>query len=196
MTPRYFSTEMDFRRWLEQNHATANELVVGFRKVGSGKASITYPEARDQALCFGWIDGVRNSIDEDSYMIRFTPRRPKSIWSAVNIARVEDLTNKGLMAEAGHKAFAVREEKRSGIYSFENKPKKFEPPDEKKFRANQPAWKFFEAQIPSYRRTVMFWVMSAKKEETRQKRLAALIASSAKGQWAKPYLTAQKKPAL
>lgn len=192
MEPRFFRSEMEFRRWLEKNHDKTAELVVGFHKLDCGKPSITYPEARDQALCFGWIDGVRSSLNSTSYTVRFTPRKPKSIWSAVNIGRVEELSKLGHMTPAGLKAFQAREESRSRVYSFENKPTQFDPPFEKKFRANKKAWTFFEAQTHSYKRTAMFWVMSARKEETKAKRLDDLIACSAKGKWPKPFIIAQR----
>src|SRR5215813_1770930 len=128
MEPRYFRSEAEFRKWLDKNHQNASELLVGFHKLDSGKPSVTYPQARDQALCYGWIDGVRRSLGDTSYTIRFTPRKPRSIWSAVNIDRVEDLTKCGQMAPAGMKAFEAREESRSRVYSFENKPKQFDPP--------------------------------------------------------------------
>ncbi|HEX2270739.1 MAG TPA: YdeI/OmpD-associated family protein [Pyrinomonadaceae bacterium] len=181
MKPRFFSSPEKFREWLEKNHARENELLVGFHKKASGKKSITYPEALDEALCFGWIDGVRRNVDETSYSIRFTPRKPKSIWSLVNVRHVERLTKEGRMAEPGLKAYALRDAKRTGIYSFENRPREFSPEYEKKFRANKPAWEFFQKEPPSIRRTCIFWVMSAKKEETRLRRLEQLIDSAAKG---------------
>jgi uncharacterized protein YdeI (YjbR/CyaY-like superfamily) len=143
--------------------------------------SITWPESVDEALCFGWIDGVRKSIDETSYKIRFTPRRPGSIWSAVNVKRVQELTKLGLMHAAGLKAFEKREQKKTGLYSYENRPAEFPDEYEKHFRENKKAWEFFQAQSPSYRRTCIWWVVSAKQEQTRQKRLATLIADSEKG---------------
>lgn len=196
MEARFFANMPAFRTWLEKNHATATVLVVGFYKKESGRPSITYPEARDQALCFGWIDGVRNSIDGLSYKIRFTPRRPRSAWSAVNIDRVAKLKESGQMAEAGLKAFETRAPERTGLYSFENKPKSLDPIHEKKFRANKKAWTFFQSQAPWYQRTAMFWIMSAKKEETRQRRLAELIADSEAGRSIKPLQrkTSSTKP--
>lgn len=178
MKPKFFETQLDFRKWLEENHDKETELVVGFYKVGSGKPSMTWSEAVDQAICFGWIDGVRRSIDEESYSNRFTPRRPKSNWSAVNIKKVEDLTEKGLMKPPGIAAFEKREESRSGIYAYENKPKEFSDEYEKLFRANEKAWQFFEKQPNGYRRLMMYWVMSAKQGATREKRLEKLIAES------------------
>lgn len=181
MKPKFFSSPEKFREWLEQNHDRTNELLVGFHKKGSAKKSITYPEALDEALCFGWIDGVRRNFDETSYTIRFTPRKPKSIWSLVNVRHVERLTKDGRMAEPGMKAYALRDPKRTGVYAFENAPREFSPEYEKKFRANKTAWEFFQKEPPSIRRTCIFWVMSAKKEETRLRRLEQLIDSSAKG---------------
>lgn len=181
MKPKFFSTPEQFCQWLEKNHDRADELVVGFHKKETGKKSITYPEALDEALCYGWIDGVRKRLDETSYTIRFTPRKPKSIWSLVNVKHVERLTKEGRMAEPGIKAYARRDPKRTGIYAFENEAREFSPEYEKKFRANKPAWEFFQREPPSIRRTCIFWVMSAKKEETRLRRLEQLIDSSAKG---------------
>jgi uncharacterized protein YdeI (YjbR/CyaY-like superfamily) len=181
--PKFFRRLADFRRWLEKNHADVAELWVGFHKKGSGKPSITWPESVDEALSFGWIDGVRRTIDETSYEIRFTPRRPTSIWSAVNTRRAKELIAEGRMAEAGISAFEKRSDERSGVYSFEQrKEAKFDPALEARFRARAKAWRFFEAQPPGYRRLAAFWVMSAKKEETRLRRLAELIARSANGE--------------
>jgi uncharacterized protein YdeI (YjbR/CyaY-like superfamily) len=195
MEPKFFQSPDHFRQWLAKNNATAKELYVGFYKKASGKRSITYPEARDQALCFGWIDGVRNKIDEISYTNRFTPRKPNSVWSEVNIVRVKELAKLGLMTDAGLKAFEAREEHRSNRYSFENKPKQFPPEFDRKLRTNSKARQFFEAQPPWYRRTSMFWVLSAKKHETRLKRLHELIADSEKEQWVKPLRRAQRAKA-
>ena len=181
MEPKFFTSPEKFRQWLEKNHDSANELLVGFHKKDSGKKSITYAEALDEALCFGWIDGVRKSLDETSYTIRFTPRKPKSIWSNVNVKHVERLKKEGRMAEPGLKAYAIRDPKRTGIYAFENRPKEFSPEYEKKFRANKAAWEFFQTIPPSLRNTYIFWVMGAKKEETQLHRLGLLIESSAKG---------------
>ena len=177
--PTFFESSEHFRDWLKRNHSSQRELVVGFYKTNSGISSITYPEARDQALCFGWIDGVRNALDAQSYCIRFTPRKPKSIWSNVNIARVKAMTKEGLMAAAGMKAFEARSIERSGVYAFENRHQGLDPAYEKRFQLNQKAWQFFQSQAPWYRRTASYWVMSAKKEETREKRLGVLITDSA-----------------
>jgi uncharacterized protein YdeI (YjbR/CyaY-like superfamily) len=184
LKPSFFRTPSDFRKWLERHHDTTPELWVGFHKKGSGKPSITWPESVDEALCFGWIDGVRKSIDDHSYVIRFTPRRARSIWSAVNVRRVAELTRLGRMQPAGLKAFEALDPTRTGVYSFEQ-PKedlKLGSPYEAKLRANKKAWSFFRSQAPYYQRTASRWVMSAKKEETRLRRLAALIDDSARGQ--------------
>jgi uncharacterized protein YdeI (YjbR/CyaY-like superfamily) len=177
--PTYFKTPSDFREWLAENHARCSELWVGFQKKTSAKPSVTYPEAVEQALCFGWIDGVRHPIDKHSYKVRFTPRRPHSNWSAINIRRAETLTKLGAMHPSGSKAFAEREERPTRVYSFENKPKKLTDEYARKLNANASAKAFFESQPPSYQRTAIFWVMSAKKEETRLRRLMALINDSA-----------------
>jgi len=182
MEPMFFATPEAFRAWLEEHHASATELLVGFHKKGSGRPSITWPEAVDQALCFGWIDGVRRSIDDDSYSIRFTPRKPSSAWSAVNVARVEELTRQGLMRPAGVEAFARRSPERTGTYSYEQRAAAaLDPEHERRFRAEAAAWAFFQAQPPWYRRAATWWVVSAKREETRERRLAQLIADSAAG---------------
>ena len=178
----YFRSPAAFRAWLERHHATQRELLVGFYRVGTGKPSMTWSESVDQALCFGWIDGVRRSVDDDRYTIRFTPRKPKSNWSRINMAKVETLRKAGMMAPPGEKAFAAREEGRSGVYSFEQeRPMELSPAYRKRFRANRKAWDWFQSQAPYYRRTIAFWVMSAKREETREKRLATLIADSSRG---------------
>lgn len=182
MKPRFFTTPAEFRVWLEANHETSRELWVGFYKKGSGQSSITWPEAVDEALCFGWIDSVRRSVDADSYANRFTPRQPRSTWSAVNIQRVEELTRLGRMRPAGLTAFAARSAARSGIYSFEQQEAIALGEDyERRFRANQAAWDFFQAQAAGYRRTASWWVISAKREETRLRRLDTLIDDSAHG---------------
>jgi uncharacterized protein YdeI (YjbR/CyaY-like superfamily) len=179
--PRFFKTPAEFRAWLEKNHATKQELYVGFHKKSSGKPSMTWQEAVDEALCFGWIDGVRKKVDETSYTNRFTPRRPRSNWSAINIARVKELKKEGRMTPAGLAAFDRRSEERSRVYSYERSNARLEPEFEKHFRANKPAWAFFESRPPSYRKTVIWWVVSAKKEETRRRRLETLIEDSAEG---------------
>lgn len=181
MEPKFFTTPEKFRQWLEKNHDRAGELLLGFHKKDSGKKSITYGQALDEALCFGWIDGVRKSLNETSYTIRFTPRKPKSIWSLVNVNHVERLKKEGRMAEPGLRAYALRDPERTGIYAFENRPREFSPEFESKFRANKKAWEFFQSEPPSIRKVCIFWVMSAKKEETRVRRLEQLIESSAQG---------------
>lgn len=191
MQIKFFATPATLRTWLEKNHGKAHELWVGFYKKSSGKPSITWPEAVDQLLCFGWIDGVRKSVDDESYTIRVTPRKPRSVWSAINLKRVEELTKMGLMHPAGLAVFQARDPKKSGLYSFENRPQKLAPKYEKKLRANKKAWEFFQAQPPWYRRTASWWVSNAKKEETRLKRLATLIADSAQGKTIAPL----KRPA-
>jgi uncharacterized protein YdeI (YjbR/CyaY-like superfamily) len=180
--PRFFATPADFRRWLEEHHATARELLVGFYKKDSGKPSITWPESVDEALCVGWIDGVRKRIDDESYTIRFTPRKASSTWSAVNIKRITELIAEGRVLPAGLAAFEKRSEEKSGIYSYEQREAaELDPEAEKQFRANEAAWEFFQAQPAWYRKTAIWRVVSAKKEETRQKRLALLIEASAGG---------------
>ena len=195
MKPRFFRTQSDFRNWLEKNHVKKQELFVGFYKKNSGKPSITYPEALDEALCFGWIDGVRKSISDDAYTNRFSPRKPGSNWSNVNVRHVERLTKLGRMAPAGLAAYALRDPKKTGVYSFENSSREFSPAFKKLFRANKLAWQFFEQQPPSFRRMSIHWVMSAKQEETRKRRLAQLIESSAKGERHGVIVGRAKKPA-
>jgi len=178
MRPKFFKDAAQFRNWLEPRHKERKELVVGFYKKDSGKPSITWPESVDVALCFGWIDGVRRRIDEVSYSIRFTPRKSRSVWSAVNIKRAEQLTAEGLMHPAGIEAFAARVAERSAIYSFEQEEIAFEAEQEKQFRANEVAWVFFKSQPRWYQRAATWWVINAKREETRARRLAKLIESS------------------
>ncbi len=180
--PRFFATPADFRKWLETHHATDRELWVGFYKTGSGRPSITWPESVDEALCVGWIDGIRKRIDDESYKIRFTPRKASSTWSAVNIQRITELVDQGRVLPAGREAFEKRQKKKSGIYAYEQrKSARLDPAAEKQFRAHKAAWGYFQAQPPGYRKTLTWWVVSAKKEETRQKRLATLIEASAEG---------------
>ena len=177
--PTFFARPADFRKWLKKHHASADRLLVGFWKVGSGEPSITWPESVDEALCFGWIDGVRKRIDDVSYTIRFSPRKRTSIWSAVNIKRVAELSAAGLMQPAGLAAFGLKRENRSGIYAYEQRRDHLDPPYEASFKQNPAAWKFFEAQPASYRKVACWWVVSAEKEETRLRRLATLIDDSA-----------------
>ena len=185
MTPIFFASQSDFRKWLQKNHKKESEVLVGFYKVGSGKPSMTWSQSVDEALCFGWIDGVRKSIDNDSYQIRFTPRKPGSNWSEVNIKKIEELTKKGLMQPAGHAAFEKRIESKSGIYSFEKEETELTPDFKKQFKANKKAWEYFQTLAPSYRNISTHWVMSAKQESTRKKRLNQLITDSKVGtnQW-------------
>lgn len=178
MQATFFATATEFRKWLEKNHKKQTELIVGFYKVGSGKASITWSQSVDQALCFGWIDGVRKSIDEESYCIRFTPRRNNSIWSAINIKKVEELTKAGLMKPEGEKAFSFRTEDKSQIYSHEKEPAILDTRYEKQFKQHKKAWDFFSKQTPSYKKVMIHWIMSAKQEKTRQTRLEKTIQES------------------
>ena len=182
VAPLFFATPKEFRAWLHQHHAVSQELLVEFYKRGTGRPSITWPESVDQALCFGWIDGVRRSIDEHSYTIRFTPRKPRSTWSAINIKRVAELTRLELIQPAGLKAFEARLEHRSAIYAYEQRLEvTLDEVSQRQFRSNRKAWKFFEAQPPWYRRTATYWVVSAKRPETRLKRLDTLILDSEAG---------------
>jgi uncharacterized protein YdeI (YjbR/CyaY-like superfamily) len=181
LLPKFFRTQNEFRKWLEKNHDKKLELLVGFYKIGSGKPSITWSESVDQALCFGWIDGVRKRIDDESYSIRFTPRRPTSVWSAINIKKVEDLSSRGLMQPSGVAAFEKRDEKRSAIYSYENRPKKLGGKLEDELRQNENAWTFFQKQPQSYKQLCAHYVMSAKQEKTRISRLKKLILASEAG---------------
>ena len=183
-SPTFFATPGEFRAWLEAHHATETELLVGFYKKGSKRPSITWPESVDEALCYGWIDGVRRSLGDEAYTIRFTPRKKRSVWSNVNIRRAGELIAEGRMRPAGLAAFEARTGERSGVYSFEQKDQEkvvFGEAQARQFRADAKAWEFFQAQAPWYRRTATWWVISAKKEETRAKRLATLIADSAAG---------------
>lgn len=180
-TPTFFPTAADFRRWLERNHATAPELFIGFYKKASGKVAMTYSEAVDEALCFGWIDGIIRSLDVESYMHRFSPRRPRSIWSNLNVRHVERLTSAGRMHASGLAAFAARRANKVGVYSFENRPTEFPPALKAIFRANVQAWGFWKKQPPGYRRMLIWWILSAKLDDTRRRRLARLLAECAAG---------------
>jgi uncharacterized protein YdeI (YjbR/CyaY-like superfamily) len=182
MKTLFFATAEHFRAWLERNHASQREASIGFYNRDSGKPSITWPESVDAALCYGWIDGVRNAIDAISYRIRFTPRKPTSIWSAINVKRVTELTKLGLMRPAGVKAFAARTGDKTAIYAYEQrKSARLSRDHEQQFRARKKAWEFFQAQPAWYRRTATYRVVSAKQEETRQRRLEQLIADSERG---------------
>jgi uncharacterized protein YdeI (YjbR/CyaY-like superfamily) len=179
--PVFFRSPAELRRWFARHHATARELLVGYWKVGSGRPSITWPESVDEALCVGWIDGVRRRLDDERYVIRFTPRKATSVWSAVNIARVQALEAEGRMTDAGRAAFAARRENRSGIYSFEQRSVELPPAYAKLLKANRAAWRDFRSRAPSYRKAAMWWIVSAKQEATRQRRLARLIELAAQG---------------
>lgn len=178
MTPTFFSKQSDLRKWFQKHYTKETELLVGFYKVGSGKTSITWPQSVDEALCFGWIDGIRKSIDADSYCIRFTPRRATSIWSAINIQKVEELKNKGLMQPAGLASFEKRRDDKSKIYSHEIEPLKLDKTFERKFKANKKAWIFFQKQAPYYKRLQTYRIMTGKQEKTRISRLEILIKAS------------------
>ena len=181
MEPIFFRTPSAFRRWLATHHATAGELWVGYYKRDSGQPSLTWPESVDEALCVGWIDGIRKRIDDMRYTIRFTPRRPGSTWSGVNIARVHALIEQGSMQPAGLKAFEARTAKKSGIYSYEQRPADLPAPYARLLKKSRAAWDLYRAQPPSYRRVAAWWIVSAKKDETRLKRLDKLTACSAQG---------------
>ena len=182
MKPAFFRSPAEFREWLMKHHTTLHELLVGFYKKDSGKPSITWPDSVDEALCFGWIDGIRKSIDRSSYTIRFTPRKSGSIWSAVNIKRAQALIAQGWMLPAGLKAYEARRENKSGIYSYEQRSAELAQPYNRLLRRNKSAWSFFRDQPASYRKAVHWWIISAKKEETRLKRLEKLTAFSVEGQ--------------
>ena len=178
--PTYFANAEEFRRWLAAHAATASELLVGFMKRHTDATSMTWPQAVDEALCFGWIDGVRRRVDDDRYQIRFTPRKPGSTWSAVNIDRFAELQKQGRVTPAGIAAFEQRTEKKSRTYSYEQaESPEFNPAETKEFKRNKPAWVFFEALPPSYRRKVVWWIISAKQEATRQKRFASFVRACA-----------------
>ena len=190
--PTFFKTPAAWRKWLEKNHARKSELLVGFHKVSSGNPSITYQEALDEALCFGWIDGVRRG-GEKTYTIRFTPRRAKSIWSAINIRRIEELKAHGKVHASGLAAYEGRDPERQKKYSYENRDAALSAEEERVFRSNRAAWKNFSAMPPSYRRPATWWVVSAKKPETRERRLATLIADSEAGRRIKLLTPPAKK---
>ena len=187
MKPKFFATGAEFRAWLEQHHASETELLVGYWKRATGRPSMTWAESVDEALCFGWIDGVRRGIDAESYTIRFTPRQKRSTWSAVNIKRAGELLAEGRLTPAGLAAFEARTDDRSAIYSYEQRrAASLEPAQQARFEADADAWAWFQAQAPSYRRTAIHWVTSAKRAETRERRLATLIADCGAGQKIKP----------
>jgi uncharacterized protein YdeI (YjbR/CyaY-like superfamily) len=176
VSPVFFESAQKFRAWLEQNHTTAVELIAGFHKVDSGRPSMTWPQAVDEALCFGWIDGVRRRIDETSYLIRFTPRRKGSIWSAVNVAKAESLIAEGRMRPIGMAAYAARSNKKTGVYSFEQeRPVELAAAEVRAFKRSHVAWTYFQSTPPSYRKIITYWVVSAKHGVTRARRLAQLV---------------------
>ena len=179
MRPTYFKSPAELRKWLEKHHTTADELLVGFHRKSTGRPTLTWPESVAEALCFGWIDGIRRKVDEERYTIRFTPRRPGSRWSAINMKMMAALETEGRMTPAGRAVFEARKDKRSEGYSYERREAEFDGPRLKAFQKNKAAWAFFEAQPPGYRRLITWWVMSAKQEDTRERRLARLIESSA-----------------
>ena len=182
MTPTFFSSDREFRAWLDANHQSAAEIWVGFHKRQTGRPTLTWTESVRQALCFGWIDGIRKRIDDDAYTIRFSPRKAGSIWSAINVRHVEELISDGQMRPAGLRAYESRRENTSGIYSYEQRSVELPPLYAKALRKNAAARRFFESQPPSYRRTAMWWIVSAKKEETRMKRLSRLVELSERGE--------------
>ena len=182
MKPRFFATPEKFRAWLAKNHAKAPELLVGFYKKGSGRPSIDWPQSVDEALCFGWIDGVRRNIDAESYSIRFTPRRARSVWSSINIRRVKAMSKEGRMSAAGLAAYQRRSKDRSAIYAYEQRATaKLSPAETKIFKADAGAWAYFSKLAPSYRHKALYWITSSRKPETRKSRLARIIAMAAAG---------------
>jgi len=194
MKPMFFATAAEFRSWLEHHHDNTEELWVGFYKIGSGKPSMTWPQAVDESLGFGWIDGQRQGIDSMRYAIRFTPRKPGSIWSSVNVKRVKELSAEGLMKPAGLEAFKARRAGKSGIYSYEQRTAvELDAAQERLFRANKRAWEFFQRQPPSYRKAAIWWVVSAKRDETKRKRLCDLIEDSERNRTLPP-LTRRTRP--
>lgn len=178
MAALFFSTQYDFRVWLTEHYKTETELLVGFYKISTGKASMTWSESVDQALCFGWIDGIRRTIDNESYSIRFSPRRKNSIWSDINIKKIEELTRQGLMTPEGLKAFSFLKDTKSGVYSYENNAKEFDLNYKRVFEQNKLAWDYFSTQAPSYQKVIKSWIMSAKQEKTRLTRLDKAIKAS------------------
>ena len=188
MTPRFFTSAAAFRAWLDTHHDTADHLLLGFYKKHAANTGISYTEALDEALCAGWIDGVRTSLDADRYTIRFTPRRPRSIWSVVNTRKVAALEADGRMKPEGRAAFAARDGKRTARYSYERRAAAFDAAAARQFKANPKAWLFFESLPPWYQKTATWWVVSAVKPETRQRRLAKLIDESAHGRWLPEFI--------
>ena len=192
--PTFFRASSAFRKWLEKDHDRTPALLVGFHRVESGKGGLTYREALDEALCFGWIDGVRKRYDASSYTIRFTPRKSDSIWSVINTTRMNELIEMGRVHSSGLRAFQERDKKKSVLYSYEVREHQFDAGYAKQFRANRKAWDFYQAQAPWYRRVSCYWVMSAKREETRLRRLATLIDDSANGRRIKQLTANPEKP--
>ena len=189
MEARFFATAAEFRAWLEAHHADEREVIVGYHRKGTGRPSMTWQESVDEALCFGWIDGIRRRIDEESYSNRFTPRRQRSNWSAINIKRAHELIEEGRMTPAGLAAFEARTDDRSAVYSYEQRhAARLEPEQERRLRANTAAWEWFQSRPPSLRRAAVYWVTSAKKPETRERRLAQLIEGAAEGRAPKPLM--------
>ena len=186
--PVFFKTPAAFRRWLAAHHDTETELWVGYYRKDTGKASITWPESVDEALCYGWIDGIRKRVDDESYMNRFTPRRPRSMWSAINARRARALIAEGRMQPAGLKAFEARLQDRSGLYSFRTRPESLPAELVRAFRRNRAAWAFYQSQPASYRRAANAWVLGAKRDETRQKRFHSLVDHSAAGEHIPQFL--------
>ena len=192
--PIFFKNAAAFRAWLETRHASGTEVWLGFYKAASGKRGISYKEAVDEALCFGWIDGVRRSLDDASYVQRFTPRAAKSYWSAVNTKRAHELIAEGRMHPAGQAAFDRRDAGATARYSFERETAELSPADLARFKRNAKAWAYYQAEAPWYRRVTVHWVVSAKREETRQRRLATLIQDSAAGRRSRGVPSAAAKP--
>ena len=188
MQPIYFASPAEFRAWLEANHGTETELLVGLHKKATGVAGMTWSQAVDEALCFGWIDGIAHRVDDRRWSIRFTPRRRGSNWSAVNVRKVAALTEEGRMRPAGLRAFEARSGSSTGVYSFEQPTDpKLTRDQQRRFRADTEAWAYFSSETPSYRRTTVWWVISAKKETTRERRLAQLIEDSRAGRRVKQF---------
>jgi uncharacterized protein YdeI (YjbR/CyaY-like superfamily) len=192
--PTYFATRAEFRAWLEQHHASADGLLVGYYKAGSGKPSLTWSESVEEALCFGWIDGVRKGLDDERYQVRFTPRKPGSNWSALNVRKAQELIDLGRMRPAGLAAFEARRADRTAVYAYEQvSPATLDEAYEQHLKANAKAWAYLTASAPSYRRAAVHWVMSAKQEETRRRRLQTLIDDSAHGRTVPPLTPRRRK---
>lgn len=182
MTPLFFANQIEFRKWLKKNHKKETELTVGFYKIASGKPSMTWSQSVDEALCFGWIDSIRKSVDEESYSIRFTPRRKTSNWSAINIDKVEKLIEQGLMQPEGFAAYENRKDEKSRVNSYENAYKLFSDTYKDRFSANTKAWDYFKSQSKSYQKMIIHWILDAKQEKTKLSRLEKAIAESEKGE--------------